>query len=135
MRRSRRGGARGDIVGGLRARVRCRSICCLLSVGFWRSEMLGYSPQEAAHNVLEQSCGLLLNELGYHVAEDSSNSVKSLVGGTDVVETVVIQQNLLDDEDGNSLAELRTGLHDTQTERNDLGGQKKVDDVGGIVLD
>lgn len=96
---------------------------------------VGYSPQEAAHNVLEQSCGLLLNELGYHVAEDSSNSVKSLVGGTDVVETVVIQQNLLDDEDGNSLAELRTGLHDTQTERNDLGGQKKVDDVGGIVLD
>ena len=79
--------------------------------------------------MLEQSCGLLLNELSYHVTENGSYGVESLVSGANVVETMVIKKNLLDNEDGHSLAELRASLHDSETEWNDLCSQKEVDHI------
>ena len=77
--------------------------------------------QEAAHDVLKQSRGLLLDELGNHIAQHSPDSVESFIGGADIVETVVVEQNLLDDEDGYSLAKLGSGLHNAETQRNNFG--------------
>lgn len=50
----------------------------------------------------------------------------------DVCQACLIQQNLLDDEDGNSLGEFGTSFHYPETERDDFGGQEEVDD--GIIV-
>lgn len=63
-------------------------------------------PKEASHDVLEKSNRLLLHELVDHVAENCANCVEALVCLTDVRKTDVIEQDLLDDEDGDCLAEL-----------------------------
>ena len=52
-----------------------------------------------------------------------------------VVESRLIKQNLLEDEGGHSLAQLRPALHDPKAEWNDLGGQKKVDHLLLVRLD
>lgn len=85
--------------------------------------------------MFEEPSRLLLYELRNHVAEDGADGIKPLVRGTDVVKTVVIEQDLLDNEDGNRLAELGPGLHDPQTQGDDLGRKQKVDHLGRIVLD
>lgn len=54
--------------------------------------------------MLEQPCSLRLDELGNHVAENGANGVEPLIGGADVVEAVVVEQNLLHNKDGDSLA-------------------------------
>jgi hypothetical protein len=95
----------------------------------------GDVPQEAPNNVLEKPSCLRLDKLGHHVAQYGANCIKSLVRGAYVVKPIVVEQDLLDDKDSNGLAEFRTGLHDTQTERNYLCCQEKVDDFGGIVFD
>lgn len=92
-------------------------------------------PQEAPNNMFEEPSGLLLDELRNHIAEDGADSVEALISGTDVVKTIVIEQNLLDDENSNRLAELRPGLHDSKAEGNDLGREEEVDDLGRIVFD
>jgi len=63
--------------------------------------------------MLEQSDGLLLDQLVYHVAEHGAYSVESLVSLTDVLQSKVVQKNLLNNEDGNGLTKLATSLHDT----------------------
>ena len=93
------------------------------------------SPKKAANDVLEESSGLRFDELSNHIAQHRTDSIKALVGGADVVEPVVVEQNLLHDEDGDGLAKLRASLHDSKAEGNNLGGKQKVDDVGRVVLD
>ena len=61
-------------------------------------------PEEAAHNMLQKSRGLLFNELGDHIAKHGSNSIKPLICSTDVVEAMVVQKNLLNNENSNRLA-------------------------------
>lgn len=95
----------------------------------------GYIPQEAPDDMLQQPGSLLLDQLAHHVAEDGADGVESLIGGADVVQAIVVKKDLLHDEDGDGLAELRARLHDAQTERNDLSGQQEVDDLGRVVLD
>ncbi len=56
--------------------------------------------------MLEKSRSLLLDKLRHHIAKDGPNSVKSLVCCADVIETMVIEENLLHDEDSDSLAKL-----------------------------
>ena len=68
-------------------------------------------PKIAADNVLLYSCRLLLNKLGDYIAEHRGYSVETLVCGADEVQRIIIQENLLDNEDGDSLAELRARLH------------------------
>ena len=85
--------------------------------------------------MLKESGRLLLDQLRNHVAEDSADGVEPLVCRADVVETVVVEQYLLHDEDGHRLAQLRARLHDAKAQRDDLGGQQKVDDLGRVVLD
>lgn len=94
-----------------------------------------YIPQEAPDNMLQQPGSLLLDQLAYHVTEDGADGVEPLIGGADVVQAIVVKKDLLHNEDGDGLAELRARLHDAQTERNDLGGQQEVDDLGGVILD
>lgn len=85
--------------------------------------------------MLEQTSRLLLHQLRNHVAQHRPHGVETLVRGADVVEAVIVQQNLLNDEDGNRLAKFRACLHDTKAKRDNLCGQEEVDDLGGIVLD
>lgn len=85
--------------------------------------------------MLQQTRSLRLHQLGNHVAKDGSHSIEALVGGADVVETVVIEEDLLDNEDGDGLAKFGAGLHDAQAERDDFGGEQEVDDFRRVVLD
>lgn len=90
--------------------------------------------QEATHDVLEKTGRLLLDELSNHIAKYSPNGIEPLIGGADVVETVVVQQYLLHDEDGDRLAELGPGFHDPKAERDDLRSKEKIDHLARIVL-
>ncbi len=85
--------------------------------------------------MLEKSRGLLLNKLCHHIAKDSPDSVKALVCCADIIETMVVEENLLHDEDSHSFAKLGTGFHDAKTQRDDFGRQEKVDNIGRVVLD
>lgn len=80
--------------------------------------------------MLEQAHGLLLHQLGDHVAKNGAHRIESLVCRTNVAQANVIEEDLLYDEDSNGLAKLRSSLHDPKTEGNDLGGEKEVDHVG-----
>lgn len=85
--------------------------------------------------MLEQPNSLLVNQLVYHVAEDGADGIEALVRLANVRQPKVIEEDLLNDEDGDRLAKFRPGFHDTQTERNDLGGKKKIHNFGRVVLD
>lgn len=85
--------------------------------------------------MLEKANGLLLDELVDHVAEHGTDSVEPLVGLADVGQPYVIEQDLLHNEDGHGLAQLRACFHYTQAQGDDLGCQQKVDDLGRVVLD
>lgn len=85
--------------------------------------------------MLQQPYGLLIHQLRYHVTQNSSYSVKPLVRLTNILQTHVVQQDLLHDEDGNRFAKLGAGFHDAQAEWDDFGCEQKVDDFGTIVFD
>ena len=70
--------------------------------------------------MLEQAHRLSLHQLIDHVAENSADGVKALVSVANVRQACLIQEDLLNDEDCDSLLKLGPGLHDPQTERNDL---------------
>jgi len=84
--------------------------------------------------MLQQPCSLLLHKLSDHVAEDSTDSIESLVCGANVVQPVVIEQDLLDDENCHRLAKLRSRLHDSEAERDDLGREEKVNHLSRIIF-
>ena len=73
---------------------------------------------------------LLIHQLCDHVREDSSYGIESLVCLADILKSHIVEQYLLNDEDSNRLAELRTCLHNTEAQGNDLGSE-----VGAVVLD
>ena len=83
-------------------------------------------PEVATNDVLEESDRLRLDELVDHVAEDGADGKKALVGVTNIREPGFVKKNLLHDKDCNSLGEFRAGLHDAETEGDDLGGEKEV---------
>ena len=85
--------------------------------------------------MLEQPGGLLLHQLGDHVAEHGPDGIEALVRGADVVEAIVVEEDLLDDEDGDRLAQLRSGLHDAEAKRDDLSREEKVNHLRGVILD
>lgn len=101
----RRGGARGGTGGVLRGRGRCqRGYEESVTVFKWFSRMEEERvPKEAAHDVLEQAYGLLLDELVDHVRKHCADGVESLVGLADVRKTNIVKQDLLHNEDGNRL--------------------------------
>jgi len=97
--------------------------------------LIGSLPEKASNNMLQEPSRLLLHKLSDHVAEDGPNRIEPLIGGANVVESIVIQQDLLYNEDGDSLAELRTGLHDAEAQRDDFCRQQEVDHLARVVLD
>jgi hypothetical protein len=84
-------------------------------------------PEEAANDMLEKSDSLLLNKLRHHVTENGANGVETLVSLADVGKTSVIQKDLLYNEDGHGLAQLRSRLHDPEAEWNNLSSEQEVD--------
>ncbi len=84
--------------------------------------------------MLEEPGSLLLDQLGDHIAQDGADGIEALVGGADVVQAVVVQQDLLDDKDGDGLAKLRAGLHDAQAKGDDLSREEKVNHLRRIIL-
>lgn len=77
---------------------------------------------------------MLLNQLSNHIAEDRTDCVETLIGRTDVVETIVVEQNLLNNENRDRLAELAARLHNTQAQRDDLRRKEEVDNFARVVL-
>lgn len=71
-------------------------------------------PEETAHDVLEQTYCLLVDERLHHVAEDGADGVEALVRLTDVVESHVVEEDLLHDEDGDGFGKLAARLHDAE---------------------
>lgn len=79
--------------------------------------------------MLQEPGSLLFNELVDHVAEDSPNSIEALVGCADVVQSMVVKKDLLNDKNGNSFAQFGTGLHDAQAEWDNFCCEEKVNDI------
>jgi len=92
-------------------------------------------PQKTPNNMLQQPHRLLIHQLRHHVTKHSPHGIEPLIRLANILQTHVVEQNLLDDEDSNRLAEFRAGLHDTQTERDDFGGEEEVDDFAAVVFD
>lgn len=84
--------------------------------------------------MLQQPDRLTLDQCCDHVGEHGADGVESLVRLADVLQAEVVEEDLLDDEDGDGLGEFGTGLHDSKAERDDLCGQKEVNHVGVFVL-
>jgi hypothetical protein len=118
------------------SRARALSLRLNLLAVRW-SNRKGFSdvPKEAANDMLEKTDGLLLHKLVDHVAEHCAHCIEALVCLTDVCKTNVVEQDLLHNEDSNSLTKLRTCLHNTKAKRDDLGCEEEVYHLGGVVLD
>ena len=80
-----------------------------------------------ADHVLQQPLTRFLAQLDDHLAQDHGHMGEPVVGLADVIQPSLVQQDLLQDEGGHSLAQLRAALHDPQTERDDLRGEEEVD--------
>lgn len=91
-------------------------------------------PQVTPDDMFEQPHRLTLHNLTDHVTQHRPHRIKPLVGLADVRQSHIIQQDLLNDEDGYGLTEFRASLHDPEAERDDFGGEKESDYVGIIVL-
>jgi hypothetical protein len=85
--------------------------------------------------MLQQPNRLLIHQLRNHITQDRPYGIKSLVRLADVLQSHVVEQDLLHDEDGDGLAEFRTGFHDAQAERDDFGGEEEIDYVCAVVFD
>ena len=80
--------------------------------------------------MLEKSGGLLLHKLRNHVAQDRADRVEPLICCANIVQPMVVKKDLLHNEYSYGLAELGAGLHDSEAERDDFGGEEEVDDIG-----
>lgn len=85
--------------------------------------------------MLQESSGLLFDELVHHVAQNSPNSIESLIGCTDVVQSMVVKEDLLHNKNGDSLAQFGTSLHDAQAQRDNFCCEEKIDDIRAVILD
>lgn len=79
--------------------------------------------------MLEKSDRLLLHQLCHHVTEDCTHSVEPFVCRADVCQTDIVEEDLLNDENCDGLAQLRAGLHNAKAERDNFGSEEEVDHV------
>jgi hypothetical protein len=84
--------------------------------------------------VLQQSDGLRLHQLVYHVAEHGPNRVEALVSMANIGEARLVQKDLLHDKNSDGFGEFRAGLHNTKAERDDLGGEQEVNHSVVLIL-
>lgn len=120
--------------GGPHGREHCRRVCNVSGIELNLRRQMNYSPKETADNVLKESHRLLIDQLCHHVAQYSAHGIEALVSLANVLQPHVVQQNLLNDENGYSLAELGTGLHDTEAEWDDLGCEQEIDNFTAVIF-
>ena len=84
--------------------------------------------------MLEQPHRLLLHQLRDHIAQNGPNRIESLVGCANICKTNIIEQDFLDNEDGDGLAEFGAGLHDAETQGNNLGRKEEVNNIRRIIF-
>ena len=85
--------------------------------------------------MLQKTGRLLLNKLGDHVAENSSDCIEPFICGTNIIQSMIIKEYLLHNEYCDRLAELRACFHDSKAKRDDFCCEEEVDDIRGIILD
>jgi hypothetical protein len=90
--------------------------------------------QVAPDDVFEQAHREALDELEDHVLKHGGDGIETLVGMAYVGEAGLVEEDLLDDEDGDGLGELGACLHDAQAKGNDLGGEEEVNDSVIVIL-
>lgn len=96
--------------------------------------MLG-QPQVATNDVFQEANGWILYQFSYHARQDSTNSVKSLRCGTDICQSIVVQEDLLHNKCCDCFRQLGTRFHDAEAERDDLRLQKEIHYVGIVDFD
>lgn len=84
--------------------------------------------------MLQQTNSLRLDKLINHIAENGTHGIKSLVGVADIRQASLVQQDLLNDEDGDGFREFRPCLHDAEAKGYNFRGEKEVDDGVVVVL-
>ena len=84
--------------------------------------------------MLQQSYGLSLHQLVYHIAQHGTHGVEPFIRVTDIRQSRLVQQYLLNDEDRNGLGELRASLHDPQAKRDYLRREQEVNHGRVVVL-
>ena len=79
----------------------------------------------------------LWNDTGstHNTYQDHRHVREPVVGLTDVVQSRLVQEDLLQDEGCHCLGQLRSGLHDPEAEGDDLCGQEEVDHLLFVSLD
>lgn len=85
--------------------------------------------------MLKQAHSLLVHKLSNHITQHGPNSIEAFVSLADILQAHIIEQDLLDDEDGDGLAELGARFHDAQAKRDDFGREEEVDDFAAVVFD
>ena len=84
--------------------------------------------------MFQQPHRLTFDQLIHHVAQHRPHRVEPLVRLTYVGQSEVVEEDLLNDEDGYCFGEFGSCFHDSKAERDDFGGEEEVDDVGVVVL-
>jgi hypothetical protein len=113
---------------------------CIITQGLGKAGAQGFpGPQIIAESkiapddVFEEPNCLSCNKLLDHVAQYGSNGEEALVSMANVGETGLVEENLLNDEDGNGLGKFRASFHDAKAEGYDLRGQQEMD-YGVVVI-
>lgn len=61
-------------------------------------------------------------------------SKESFAGLADIGKTIIIEQNLLDNESGNGSREFLASLHDSETKRNNFSLHQEINSIAIITL-
>lgn len=111
-----------------------------LSQCFSSSGIIGES-KIASDYMLQQADRLLNLELRDHIRQNCSNCIKALVSLTNIVQTHVIQENLLNDKNCNlnkkrdyCFRKFTASFHNSKAERYNLSRQEEVDYFAIVIL-
>lgn len=84
--------------------------------------------------MLQQPNRLCFHELIHHVAQHSADGIKPFIRMADVRQARLVEEDLLNNEDGNRFGQLRTCFHDTKTKWNDFSREEEVDYCVVVIL-
>ena len=91
----------------------------------------------ALHDVFGEAVVFLVvvDEFLEHAVEHGRDCEEALDGGADVAQSLLVAEDLLDDEGGHGLGERLSVLHDAQAQRHDFRLHQEGDRVGVAFLD
>ena len=78
--------------------------------------------------MLQQPNSLLLYQLGDHITQYSADGIETFIGVAYISKARIVKKDFLHNEDSYGLAQLRPGFHDSETQWNNFGCQKKIND-------